>query len=192
MSSAAQTWLAVAVYALIGLTVALIARRRMGGGVNEFFLANRGLGGVVAALSYAATTYSAFMMVGLAGITYKLGVGALGFELTYLGGLVLVVFFRSAILAGRQTIQLSDPRRTAGGPLPKPAGGSGRNPALPCFSHPLWGHPAHGHRLSAGDPFGRHHFDHRRHGGGMRTGGFYGRLLPGCARWPGPMPCRPW
>jgi SSS family solute:Na+ symporter len=33
------------------------------------------------------------MMVGLAGLTYKLGVGALGFELTYLCGLVLVVFF---------------------------------------------------------------------------------------------------
>jgi SSS family solute:Na+ symporter len=103
MSSAAQTWLAMTVYALIGLTVALIARRRMGGGVNEFFLANRGLGGVVAALSYAATTYSAFMMVGLAGITYKLGVGALGFELTYLGGLVLVVFFGPRFwLAGKR------------------------------------------------------------------------------------------
>ena len=44
-------------------------------------------------MTYAATTYSAFMMVGLAGLTYKMGVGALGFELTYLCGLVLVVFF---------------------------------------------------------------------------------------------------
>ena len=61
--------------------------------MNEFFLANRQLGGFVSALTYAATTYSAFMMVGLAGLTYKLGVGALGFELTYLCGLVLVVFF---------------------------------------------------------------------------------------------------
>jgi SSS family solute:Na+ symporter len=61
--------------------------------MNEFFLANRQLGGFVSAMSYAATTYSAFMMVGLAGLTYKMGVGALGFELTYLCGLVLVVFF---------------------------------------------------------------------------------------------------
>jgi SSS family solute:Na+ symporter len=61
--------------------------------MNEFFLANRRIGGFVSALTYAATTYSAFMMVGLAGLTYRFGVGALGFELTYLCGLVLVVFF---------------------------------------------------------------------------------------------------
>jgi SSS family solute:Na+ symporter len=48
--------------------------------MNEFFLANRQFGGFVSAIMYAATTYSAFMMVGLAGLTYKIGVGALGFE----------------------------------------------------------------------------------------------------------------
>ena len=73
--------------------MAALAKRQLGQGMNEFFLANRQLGGFVSAMSYAATTYSAFMMVGLAGLTYKMGVGALGFELTYLCGLVLVVFF---------------------------------------------------------------------------------------------------
>jgi SSS family solute:Na+ symporter len=77
----------------LGLGVAALAKRQLGQGMNEFFLANRQLGGFVSAMSYAATTYSAFMMVGLAGLTYKMGVGALGFELTYLCGLVLVVFF---------------------------------------------------------------------------------------------------
>jgi SSS family solute:Na+ symporter len=86
-------WMILAVYAALGLAVAIISRRRMGVGMNEFFLANRQLGGIVAALTYAATTYSAFMMVGLAGLTYKLGVGAFGFEATYLCGLALVVFF---------------------------------------------------------------------------------------------------
>jgi SSS family solute:Na+ symporter len=93
MSAAWQAWSILVVYIIIGIVIALLARKNMGGSVNDFFLANRRLGGIVAALTYAATTYSAFMMVGLAGLTYRFGVGALGFELTYLAGLVLVVFF---------------------------------------------------------------------------------------------------
>jgi SSS family solute:Na+ symporter len=93
LSASLYAWLTISVYIILGIAVAVIARKKMGAGMNEFFLANRQLGGFVSALTYAATTYSAFMMVGLAGLTYKLGVGALGFELTYLCGLVLVVFF---------------------------------------------------------------------------------------------------
>jgi SSS family solute:Na+ symporter len=87
------TWVALILYTLVGIAVAVLARHKLGGGMNEFFLANRRIGGFISALTYAATTYSAFMMIGLAGLTYRLGVGALGFELTYLCGLVLVVFF---------------------------------------------------------------------------------------------------
>jgi SSS family solute:Na+ symporter len=93
MSEGLYAWLAIVIYIAVGVAVAVIARRRLGSGMNEFFLGNRSIGGFISALTYAATTYSAFMMVGLAGLTYKLGVGALGFELTYLCGLVLVVFF---------------------------------------------------------------------------------------------------
>ncbi len=56
-------------------------------------LGGRSMGGVVSALSYSATTYSAFMMVGLAGLTYKGGVGALGFEIVYFAGVSLVAVF---------------------------------------------------------------------------------------------------
>ncbi|MGD2271806.1 MAG: sodium:solute symporter family protein [Desulfobacterales bacterium] len=93
MSASFYAWLTICAYIILGVAVAVLARKKMGAGMNEFFLANRQLGGFVSALTYAATTYSAFMMVGLAGLTYKFGVGALGFELTYLCGLVLVVFF---------------------------------------------------------------------------------------------------
>ncbi|MDD2388730.1 MAG: sodium:solute symporter family protein [Desulfobacterales bacterium] len=93
MNEAFYAWTVLSVYIVIGVVVAAMARKKLGTGMNEFFLANRQLGGIVSALTYAATTYSAFMMVGLAGLTYKLGVGALGYELTYLCGLVLVVFF---------------------------------------------------------------------------------------------------
>lgn len=93
MSEALFAWLAIVLYIAVGIVVAVLAKRKLGSGINDFFLGNREIGGFVSALTYAATTYSAFMMVGLAGLTYMLGVGALGFELTYLCGLVLVVFF---------------------------------------------------------------------------------------------------
>jgi SSS family solute:Na+ symporter len=83
----------VAVYVVLATWMAFMSRKGMGAGITEYFLANRRMGGFVAALTYSATTYSAFMMVGLAGFTYKGGVGALGFELTYLSGLILAVFF---------------------------------------------------------------------------------------------------
>lgn len=86
-------YIAVILYILAGFIVALMARREMRGGVVEYFLNGRNTGGLVAALSYSATTFSAFMMIGLAGFTYSGGVGALGFELVYLSGLSLVAFF---------------------------------------------------------------------------------------------------
>jgi len=86
-------WLSVGIYIALGMAIAIAARRHLGAGMNEFFLGNRRVGGFVSAMTYAATTYSAFMMIGLAGLTYKSGVGALGFELTYLCGLFLVAFF---------------------------------------------------------------------------------------------------
>jgi len=81
------------IYVLFGTFLAFKARRGMKEGLLEYFLSGRSIGGFVAALSYSATTYSAFMMVGLAGFTYSGGVGALGFELVYLSGLALVAFF---------------------------------------------------------------------------------------------------
>jgi SSS family solute:Na+ symporter len=93
MSATFWVWFGIAVYIAVGLGIALMARRQLGVGVSEFFLANRRVGGFVSALSYSATTYSAFMMVGLAGLTYFTGVGALGFELTYLCGMFMMVFF---------------------------------------------------------------------------------------------------
>ena len=103
MTESFYAWLALSIYIILGIFVAVLAKKKLGHGMNEFFLANRQLGGFVSALTYAATTYSAFMMVGLAGLTYKIGVGALGFELTYLCGLVLVVFFGPRFwLAGRK------------------------------------------------------------------------------------------
>ena len=60
-------WAAVVIYVLIATGVALLARGkgRSFAGMADYFIWNRSMGGVLAALSYAATTYSAFMLVGL-------------------------------------------------------------------------------------------------------------------------------
>ncbi|MFW6386593.1 MAG: sodium:solute symporter family protein [Bacillota bacterium] len=91
--SAVYVYIAVAIYIVVGFIVAYASRAGLKQGVIEYFLGGRKIGGVVSALSYSATTYSAFMMVGLAGYTYTGGVGALGFEFVYLAGLALVAFF---------------------------------------------------------------------------------------------------
>ncbi|REC95319.1 sodium:solute symporter family protein [Kushneria indalinina] len=86
-------WSAVGLYLVVSLVVAWRSRQGQGTGMADYFLGNRQMGGVVSALSYSATTYSAFMMVGLAGLTYAGGVGALGFEILYFAGVSLVAVF---------------------------------------------------------------------------------------------------
>ena len=71
-------------YVVIGTIIAVVSRRLGIRSAHDYFVAGYRLGGFVASMTYAATTYSAFMMVGLVGLTYATGVGALGFELMYL------------------------------------------------------------------------------------------------------------
>jgi SSS family solute:Na+ symporter len=89
--SATGLLIGIGIWFLAGVGLSVRARREMGAGVREYFLAGRRLGGILSALSYSATTYSAFMMVGLVGLTYKGGIAALGFELTYLAATVLLL-----------------------------------------------------------------------------------------------------
>lgn len=74
----------LAIYFIIGTVIALLSRRVGIKTTSDYYVAGHKLGGVLAAISYAATTYSAFMMVGLVGLSYTTGVGAFGFEVTYL------------------------------------------------------------------------------------------------------------
>lgn len=91
---AAWVYLTIAVYAVVVSLVAVASGKiKVSGTSDGFFLADRKIGGLVGALAYSGTTYSAFMMVGLAGLSYKGGIGALGFEFVYLSGLVLAAFF---------------------------------------------------------------------------------------------------
>ncbi|WP_372840946.1 sodium:solute symporter [Phaeovulum sp.] len=103
MISSTLIWAAIAVFAVVGVLIALAARRENTGTAADYYLGGSRLGGLVAGLSYGATTYSAFMLVVLTGLTYRGGVGALGFELIYFAGLSLLVIFAPRFwLAGRK------------------------------------------------------------------------------------------
>ncbi|MEM0215151.1 MAG: sodium:solute symporter family protein [Archaeoglobaceae archaeon] len=79
-------------YLIIGTLIAILAKRKVSTD-EDYYIAGRNVSGIVSALTYAATTYSAFMMVGLVGLTYLSGVGALGFELFYLVGTLLLLSY---------------------------------------------------------------------------------------------------
>lgn len=95
--SATYLWAGIAIYLVVALFVAWLSRGDTSRGqladMEGYFLGARRMGGFVSALSYSATTYSAFMLVGLAGLTYAGGVGALGFEIVYFAGVSLVAVF---------------------------------------------------------------------------------------------------
>lgn len=86
-------WAVIAVFAAFGFVIAMRAARANSGTAGDYYIGGRDIGGMVAGLSYAATTYSAFMLVVLTGLTYRGGIGALGFELIYFAGLSLLVIF---------------------------------------------------------------------------------------------------
>lgn len=86
-------WIGIAIYVVLAGIAAFLSRSGRSEDMSHYFLGNRRMGGIVSALSYSATTYSAFMLIGLAGLTWKGGVGALGFELIYLCGVTLVLIF---------------------------------------------------------------------------------------------------
>jgi len=92
--SSALVWSTLGIYIAVGIGVAVWSRLGRGtADMSGYFLGQRRMSGFVSALSYSATTYSAFMMVGLAGLTYIGGIGALGFEIIYFSGVSLVAIF---------------------------------------------------------------------------------------------------
>ncbi|MET1160519.1 MAG: sodium:solute symporter family protein [Thermoprotei archaeon] len=74
----------LALYFVVGSLIAVISRRAGIKSTFDYYVAGYRLGGLLAAMTYAATTYSAFMMIGLVGFAYATGIGAFGFENLYL------------------------------------------------------------------------------------------------------------
>jgi solute:Na+ symporter, SSS family len=77
-------------YLIIGSAIVFYVTRKKQS-QEDYFIGGRAIGWVVTAFTYAATTYSAFMVVGLVGLAYASGVGALIFELCYLVATLLII-----------------------------------------------------------------------------------------------------
>ena len=87
-------YLAIAIWFVLGSIISWQARKRLGKGVAEYFLANRMIGSVIGAFTLSATVYSAFMMIGLVGLVYATGIATFGFEIVFLvAALVLLALF---------------------------------------------------------------------------------------------------
>ncbi len=84
-------FLVLAGYIVVGTLLAVYARRMGIRSSMDYYVAGYRLGGFLAAMTYAATTYSAFMIVGLVGLSYATGVASLGFELTYFVATMLLL-----------------------------------------------------------------------------------------------------
>lgn len=93
MITAELVWISIGLFAVFGIFISLTAAKSNKATAEDYYLAGRKIGPAVAGLSYAATTYSAFMLIVLTGLTYRGGIGALGFELIYFAGLALLVIF---------------------------------------------------------------------------------------------------
>lgn len=83
--------LILSIYIAVGTILAILSRRFSKRNINDYYLAGGRLDSILAFGTYAATTYSAFMMVGLVGMTYSTGIGALGFELVYLVSTIVLL-----------------------------------------------------------------------------------------------------
>lgn len=85
-----EFYLLLGLYALAGTGVS-VAVMRANRSERDFFIGGGAIGWVVSAMTYAATTYSAFMMVGLVGLSYASGIGALIFEMVYLVATIILL-----------------------------------------------------------------------------------------------------
>jgi SSS family solute:Na+ symporter len=82
--------LLLGIYLVTGTVIAALVHRS-GQSQEEYYVGGRRISGFLSALTYSSTTYSAFMMVGLVGLSFQTGVGALIFEMAYLVGTLILL-----------------------------------------------------------------------------------------------------
>ena len=76
MDKATIVIITLVVYKLLLVAIGLWASRRTHS-ADDFFLAGRGLGPVVAAISYSSSASSAWTLLGMSGVAYVIGVSAI-------------------------------------------------------------------------------------------------------------------
>jgi len=79
------------IYFIVGSFLALLSRKFGVKSSTDYYVGSYKLSGFLSAMTYAATTYSAFMMIGLVGFVYATGIGAFLFEISYLVATVILL-----------------------------------------------------------------------------------------------------
>lgn len=78
MTSLTQLLIAAAIYVTVVLVLGFISTRKAGRSPEEYFLAGRALGPLVLFMALFGTNNTSFVLVGIPGLSYKLGVGVFG------------------------------------------------------------------------------------------------------------------
>lgn len=78
MSGLAALGIAVAIYVGVVVALGLLSRRRAGSSPEEYFLAGRALGPLVLFMALFGTNTTSFVLVGIPGLSYQLGLGVFG------------------------------------------------------------------------------------------------------------------
>ena len=73
-----QLALAAAIYVAVVTVLGLLSRRRAARSAEEYFLAGRTLGPLVLFMALFGTNTTSFVLVGIPGLSYKLGIGVFG------------------------------------------------------------------------------------------------------------------
>lgn len=92
MEKAKVVLITLVVYKIILIAIGLWASRRTKSG-EDFFLGGRGLGPVVAALSYSSSAASAWALLGLSGISYVYGLSTIWVPLGSIFGMLVTWFW---------------------------------------------------------------------------------------------------
>ncbi len=77
-ASLSQLLLALALYIGVVLVLGLISTRRAGSSPEEYFLAGRSLGPLVLFMALFGTNNTSFVLIGIPGLSYNLGIGVFG------------------------------------------------------------------------------------------------------------------
>lgn len=97
----AAFWSAIALYALFVLGAGWLATRRASRSPEEYFLAGRGLGSAVLFMALFGTNCTAFVLVGVPGLAYHLGVGTFSVNAPLVALVVPLTFWAIGVPARR-------------------------------------------------------------------------------------------
>ena len=186
-------WVGIGIYILISVTIAVLARGgRAGGGLVDYFLWNRSMGGFPGRPELqrhdlqrvsARRARRARLCGGRRGSWVRDGL--------LLGARARGVL-RAAVPLGREEVRVRNAAGDARGPLREPGRGGGRGARELRVPHTVQRGAVGRHRVSVagGRPMAVSRL--RRGHSSPRRWPLRSLSWPGYVRWPGPTPCRSW